>query len=102
MIKAIFSNGYELAVEEIYEEFFQNTLRIVPANDDSDLDALVEGVTGGMNEIRVFEDEEYLVTFAGYTEVFDVTRSVTTQSMDEKAHVAITICARKPGTEIAE
>lgn len=101
MIKAVFSNGYELVIEEIYEEYFQNTLRIVPVDDNTDLDALLAGIQGGMDEIRVYEDDEYLVTFAGYTEIFDMTRSVTTQSMDEKAHVAVNVAARKP-QEIVE
>lgn len=102
MIKAVFSNGYELVIEEIYEEYFQKNLRIIPLNDDADLEALVAGVSDGMSEIRVYEDEEYLVTFAGYTEIFDVTRSVTTQSIDQKAHVAIMIAARQPQEEVAE
>ena len=101
MIKAIFANGYELVVEEIHEEYFQNSLRIVPVDDNTDLDGLVANISDGMSEIRVYEDGEHLVTFTGYTEIFDITRSVTTQSFDGKAYVAVMVVSKKP-TEIAE
>lgn len=102
MIKAIFSNGYELAIEEAYEEFFNNTFRIVPVNDNLDLEELVNHINTGMSEVRIEEDGEHLVTFTGYTEIFDVSRSVTTQSEDGKAFVAVMVVARKPSEEIAE